>query len=86
MFVTAKPETMQLTVTTLINGHVVDEVNCTAFNEESLVNEKQQYYKIEVLQAVGVDAGVYVNRESKMNEPDFEERAAASVGLVDLIR
>jgi len=77
---------MQLTVTTIINGVVVDEVNCTAFNEESLVNEKVQHFKVDVLQMVGVDAGVYVKRESKMNQPDFEEHAAASVGKVDLIR
>lgn len=69
-------------VTTIINGHVVDEVNATAFNEESLVNEKLQYYRIAVLQNAGVDAGVYINRESKMNNEDFEE----DTGTYDLLK
>ncbi len=77
---------MQQTVTTIINGVVVDEVNCTAFNEESLVNEKLQYYRITVLQVAGVDAGVYIKRESKLNDPDFEQRAAESVGDYDLTK
>jgi len=77
---------MQLTVTTIINGVVVDEVNCTAFNEESLVNEKVQYYKVDVLQAAGVDAGVYIKRESKMNHPDFEKNCEADVGEYDLLK
>lgn len=77
---------MQLTVTTIINGKVVNEVNCTLYNEESLVNEKINEYKIPMLQASGVDAGVYVMRESKMNRPGFEEDAIADVGPVDLLR
>ena len=77
---------MQQKVTTVINGHVVNEVNCTPFNEESLVNEKVLFYKIDVLLSAGVDAGVYINRQSRMNQPDFEERAAADIGEVDLTR
>jgi len=77
---------MQLTVTTIINGLVVDEVNCTAFNEESLVNEKVQYYKVDVLQLAGVDAGVFIKRESKMNRPEFEEDCEKDVGKIDLIK
>lgn len=77
---------MQLMVTTIINGHVVNEVNCTAFNEESLVNEKLQYYKIDVLQGAGVDAGVYIRRESKLNQPDFLENCEKELGEYDLIK
>jgi len=77
---------MQLTVTTIINGRVVDEVNCTAHNEESLVNEKVQYYRVDVLQAAGVDAGVYIKRQSKMNHPDFEKNCEQDVGEFDLTK
>lgn len=77
---------MQLTVTTIINGHVVEEVNCTAHNEESLVNEKVQHYRVDVLQASGVDAGVYIKRESKMNQPDFEKNCIEDVGPVDMMK
>lgn len=77
---------MQMEVITIINGRVVDEVNCTAYNEEGLINEKLRHFNIPVLQSAGVDAGVYIKRESRMNRPGFEEDAIEDVGRVDLLK
>ena len=77
---------MQNTVTTIINGKQIDEVNCTPYNEESIVNEKITAFKIPVLVASGVDAGVYIKRESKMNHASFEMNEISDVGIIDLIK
>lgn len=72
-------------VTTIINGNVIDEVDCgSLFNEAATVREKLDQFNIEVLNRAGVDAGVYIYRPSKMNRPDFIAECEEDMGHVDL--
>ena len=77
---------MQRTVTTIINYSVVDEVCCTPFDEDEIVDEKHHEFQIALLRLAGVDAGVYVKRESKMNYTKFEKEKSDDIGPVNLLR
>ncbi len=72
-------------VLTIISGCTVDEQECDCESEEKIVGNKYNYFKIDELKHAGVDANVFVVRESRLNYNEFEKERSWYDNILNVI-